>query len=52
LLQQQRSNQADDGIIVREYTDDIRSPLDFAVQSFDGVRRLQLGAVFLGKNIL
>ncbi|MEY3307616.1 MAG: hypothetical protein RLZZ413_1654, partial [Pseudomonadota bacterium] len=35
---------------VGEDADDIGAPLDLAIQSLDGVRRMQLGSVFLGEG--
>jgi hypothetical protein len=37
-------------LLVREYPHDICPPLDFLVQSLDGVSAMQLGPVLLGKG--
>ena len=37
LFEQQRADEADDGVVVGEDADDVGSPLDLAVQAFDGV---------------
>ena len=47
LLEQQSTDQTGDCGIVRKDADDVGPAFDFAVQPFDGVGRMQLGAVFL-----
>lgn len=50
LLKQQDTDQSDDGCIVGEDADDLCAPLDFAVGTFNGVCRMQLGPVRLGEG--
>jgi len=49
LLEQDRADQANDGILIGEDADDFRSPLDLAVEALDRVGRVQLGAVLRRK---
>ena len=51
-FEEQGSDEADDGFVIREDADDFGATLDFAVQAFDGVRRVQPGPVFLGEGHL
>ena len=49
LLEQDRPDQTDDGVLVGEDADDIGAPLDLAVEALDRVGRVQLGAVLRRK---
>ncbi len=49
LLEQDRADEADDGVIIGEDADDLGPALDFAVEALDRVGRVQLGAVLLRK---
>ena len=51
LFEQERADQADDGFVVGEDSDNLGAPLDLAAQALDRVRRVQLGPVFLGKDM-
>ena len=50
LLEQQCADQSDDGIVVGENADDLCTPLDLAVEPFDGVCAVKLCPVSLGKG--
>ena len=45
LLEQDRADETDDGVLVGEDADDLGAPLDLAVEAFDRVGRVQLGAM-------
>ena len=49
LLHQDRADEADDGVIVREDADDVGAALDLAVEPLDGIGRTDLVPVLLGK---
>ena len=51
LLQQQRTDQAGDGGFVGEYADDLAASLDLAIESFERVGAVQLGAM-LGREAI
>ena len=45
LLEEQGADEAHDGGLVGEDADDIAAALDFAIEAFEWVRAVQLGAV-------
>ena len=47
LFEEQRPDEADDGVIVGEDADDVSAPLERAIHPLAGVRGMQLGLVFL-----
>ena len=49
LLEQDGADEAGDGCLVGEDADDVRAALDLLVEAFQGVGRVDLGAVILGK---
>lgn len=50
LLEQQRTDEAHDGIVVWKDADDLGSPLDFSIQSLDRICAVKLGPVLFGKG--
>ncbi|MBB4184780.1 hypothetical protein GGE07_001406 [Sinorhizobium terangae] len=50
LLEQQRADQADDGVVNREDADNFCVPLDLAVEAFDWLGPMRLGPMWLGKG--
>ena len=49
LLQQKRSDEAGDGVVVWKDPHHVRSPLDFAVETLNGICGVELDAMLLGK---
>lgn len=57
LLEQERSDEAGDGVLVGEDADHVGASLDLAVQAFERIGRMQLGAMpgrerHIGQHIL
>ena len=46
LFEQQCADETDDGFVVRKDADDLGASLDFAVETLDWIRRMQLCPVF------
>jgi hypothetical protein len=49
LFEQDCADEAHDGIVVGEDSDDLCASLDLAVETFDGICRVELGAMLLRK---
>lgn len=50
LLKQDRSDEAGDGVFVREDADNLGAALDFAVETFNRVLRVQLDPMLRGEG--
>jgi hypothetical protein len=49
LFEQDRADEADDGVLVGKNADDIGAPLDLAIDAFERVGGVQLDAVLSRK---